>query len=190
MSARTVLLTLWLATPISAALAAPPGPPPGHSPAGPREGMREEVMNRIRTMRMIRITEELKPDEETAGKMFAILTRADDEERELWKQQRELYRQLRDAARVDKPDQAKLKALVDQIVAGHGRRATIEDEKIKALRRILSPVQAAKLVLLLPEIDHGIRRDLRRFMDGRDGDKRDDDGKRDDRDGRRGPRGL
>jgi Spy/CpxP family protein refolding chaperone len=158
------------------ALAASPGLPasadgakglaPG--PLGPesispekKEKLREEVMDQMRAMRMWKLTEELKLDEATAAKVFPLLAKFDDKVRELGKSRREAMRLLAEETQKAKPDNARIKTLIDELVAARGKRGALEDERFRALRQVLTSVQQAKLLLLLPRLEDEFRRRIR-----------------------------
>jgi hypothetical protein len=162
----TALLALaaTLGAPVSAD--GPKGLAPG--PLGPesippekKEKLREEVMDQMRAMRMWKLTEELKLDEATAAKVFPLLAKFDDKVRELGKARREAMRLLAEETQKAKPDNARIKTLIDELVAARGKRGALEDERFRALRQVLSSVQQAKLLLLLPRLEDEFRRRIR-----------------------------
>jgi Spy/CpxP family protein refolding chaperone len=126
-----------------------------------KEHLREQVIEQWRAMRMWKITDELKLDEVTAAKVFPVLARVDDQERELGKERMEIHRALRDEMANPAPDNAKLSALLDKMLANRARRHVLEDERVKSIRKVLTPVQQAKLILLIPTIDGEFRQKIR-----------------------------
>ena len=77
-------------------------------------------------------------------------------------------------SRADKGKQAapplsdeKLRPLIDKLLANQKQRAALDEERFKALRPALTPMQQAKLLLLLPRIDDDFRHQIREAMERR-----------------------
>lgn len=143
----------------------PPGPPPVDAGDGTAP-LRREVWEQLRTMRVWRMTQELKLDEAQIAKLFPVLGRFDERERELAQQRGELMRALRQASDAAKPNATEIAKLIDQARALHSRKVALDDERFQALRKLLSPVQQARLVLLWPRIDEPMRRRMREALEG------------------------
>jgi hypothetical protein len=180
-----------------AAHAEPPGPGPGPRPGKPPgglghdgdESMRREVVDHMRAMRMWKLTEELRLDEKQAAQFFPVLNRFDERERDLAKQQAEVVKAMRAEldAPANNPNKAQLGKLVDTLLANRAKKYALDEERAKSLRKLLDPVQQARLVLLLPRMDDAFRRHMRRALEGdrpeRPGDGRHDEHRRDRRPG-------
>lgn len=163
----------------------PPGSPaPATETSKDRDQLRREITEKMRALRMWKITEELKLDEATAAKLFPLLARFDEQEQTLGGERRQIYRDLRPLVETAAPDNARLLALVDRLTANRARRNQLEVERAEAMKRILTPLQLAKMTMLLPRIDddfrHRIREAVGRGGDGRGGDGR-GEGRADDR---------
>jgi hypothetical protein len=130
-----------------------------------RERLRQDVLDQMRAERMWRLTEELRLDEATAAKVFPLLAKFDERAKEVGKERGEIAQAL--AAELDnpRPDDGRLKTLVDRLIVNRGRRQGVETDRIAALRQVLSPVQQAKLVLLLPKLEDGLRHRIRDTLD-------------------------
>jgi hypothetical protein len=126
-----------------------------------RENLRREVLDQMRAERMWRMTEELKLDEATAAKVFPLLAKFDERAREVGKERTEIVTAMSAELSAVRPDDGRLKGLVDRLIANRTRRQALEQERITALRGVLTPVQQAKLVLLLPKLEDGIRHRIR-----------------------------
>jgi Spy/CpxP family protein refolding chaperone len=137
--------------------------PAAPAPVG-REKMRDEVMDQLRAMRMWRITQELKLDEATAAKVFPLLARFDTQERELGRERGEAVHELRQLGESGSSDNARLNGLIDKLMANRTRRNQLEHEKLTALRRVLTPLQTAKLLMVLPRVEDGFRQKIREAM--------------------------
>jgi hypothetical protein len=130
-----------------------------------RERLHTEVLDQMRAMRMWKLTEELKLDQATAAKVFPLLAQYDDRARELMRERGQIGRQVNEQMRSGRPDNRRLQTLIDQLLANQTRRKALEDERFKALRPSLTPLQQAKLLLLLPRLEDDFRRRIRDAMD-------------------------
>jgi Spy/CpxP family protein refolding chaperone len=141
----------------------PAGAGPNASPEHreKRDRLRREVMDHMRTVRMWKLTEELKLDQATAAKVFPLLAKFDDRAREIGRERHELRLSLWKELRAEKPDDARINGLIDRLTANRARRPTLEEERWNALRQVLTPVQQAKLTMLLPQLEEGFRRRIR-----------------------------
>ena len=130
-----------------------------------RERLLNEVLDQMRAMRMWKLTEELKLDQATAAKVFPLLAQYDDKARELVRERGEVGREVRDQVRSGQTDNRRLQVLIDQLLANQTKRKTLEDERFKALRPVLTPLQQAKLLLLLPRLEDDFRRHIHDALD-------------------------
>jgi hypothetical protein len=126
-----------------------------------RDKLRNEVMAQMRTMRMWKLTEELKLDQATAAKVFPVLAQYDEKGKAISKERWELARDVQDQVDGGKLDEAKLRRLIDQLQANQVKRNALDEERFKALKPALTPLQQAKLLLLLPRIEDDFRHRIR-----------------------------
>jgi hypothetical protein len=117
------------------------------------EQLRKEVLERMRALRAWRIVEELKLDESASARLFPILAKFDEREMALAVERRDIARELRSELAGPRPDDGKLTKGIDKLLANRARRHAVTDERIRELRKVLTPVQQAKLALLLPSIE-------------------------------------
>lgn len=122
---------------------------------------REQIKRKIRALRAYTLTEELALDEHTAGRLFPLLSRYDDEIDRMLEKRRDLQHRLgqahaRDARAIDR--------LVDEAVANQRGFWELEDKRLADLRKILTPVQVAKLLVVLPAFDRRIQNQLGRAI--------------------------
>jgi Spy/CpxP family protein refolding chaperone len=110
---------------------------------------------------MWKLTEELKLDQATAAKVFPVLAQFDEKGKQISKERWELARDVQDQVDGGKPDEARLRKLIDQLQANQNRRNSLDEERFKALRQALTPLQQAKLLLLLPRIEDDFRHRIR-----------------------------
>jgi hypothetical protein len=195
MRARLAAAGLWFFGLLPAAASAAPGGhvdggstgprhPPGRAadPAGARAGgpgdeaqrearravhekLRNEVLDQMRTMRMWKLTEELKLDQATAATVFPILAKFDDRARVIGQERREIGREVFQQANDGTPNEARLKELINKLLANQAKRSALDDERFKALRPALTPLQQAKLLLLLPRLEDDFRRRIREAIE-------------------------
>lgn len=163
-------------------------PPPKPVTAGGSDSkngdrLRTELFEQMRTMRMWKLTEELKLDEATAARLFPLLAKFDEQMRELGKERGEVYRTLSEEMKLATPDSNKLLSLVDRLSTNRAKRSTHEAERWVAIRKVLSPIQQAKMILLMPRMEEAFRHKIRESLGGAGGDN---DSKED---RPRGPRG-
>jgi Spy/CpxP family protein refolding chaperone len=164
------MLGLGLATPADAQprRGGPAGPPAGpvdrrdgEGPAG-RIERRELIKKKIRAMRAYTLTEELALDEQTAGKLFPVLARYDDETDRLLEKRVDIQRRLRHADSLKDPKV--IERLLDEAVANQRAFWDLEDKRVADLRKVLTPVQAAKLLVVLPALERKIQSQLRKAI--------------------------
>jgi hypothetical protein len=130
-----------------------------------RERLHSEVLDQMRAMRMWKLTDELKLDQTTAAKVFPLLALYDDKARDIMRQRFEIAREVNDQMRSGKPDNKRLQVLIDQLLANQTKRKALDDERFKSLRPSLTPLQQAKLLLLLPRLEDDFRRRIKDAMD-------------------------
>jgi len=173
-AASLVATALSLAVPAGAAPrppAAPPSPASGAVVDGKKPGeLRKEVLERMRALRAWRIVEELKLDEAASARLFPILTKYDEQEMALATERRDITRELQTLLAAPHPDDARITAAVNRMLANRTKRHAFKDERLRELRKVLTPVQQAKLVLLLPRLE----REFAMFIQEVAGGHRDD----------------
>ena len=131
-----------------------------------RAARRERVRQRIRAMRAWYLTEQLTLDDATAARLFPVLVRFDDSIDELHQRGVQLRRTLRREMNAARPDPVALDRMVDDLLAHYEDVYRIQRERFAAVRRVVTPTQSARLLLLLPRIDDAIRRQIQRAMGG------------------------
>jgi hypothetical protein len=128
-------------------------------PTGDR---REAVKKKIRALRAYTLTEELGLDAALAGRVFPILAKWDDVTDKLLVQRVELTRQM--SATTASTNPKLLDKLIDDSVTNQRAMWDLEDKRLAELRKILSPVQTAKLLVVLPQFERRIQNQLRRAI--------------------------
>jgi Spy/CpxP family protein refolding chaperone len=117
------------------------------------EQLRKEVLERMRALRAFKIVEELKLDENASARLFPILAKFDEREMALASERRDIVRELRAQVDAPRPDDARITKTIERLLANRSRRHQLHDDQIKELRKVLTPVQQAKLALLLPRLE-------------------------------------
>jgi len=154
-----VILALALAAQLGTARAQPrpvaggaAGAPAGEDHRTPDQ-LRREVLDRMRALRAFRIVDALKLDEATSGRLFAVLSRYDDREVQIASERHQIMHELRVDADAPQPDDARLNNDLNRLIANRAKQRAMEDERIRDVRKVLTPAQQAKLVLLLPRLE-------------------------------------
>ena len=148
-----VLVLLSLAAPVAAQAPVPPD----------RTAMRRErIKQRIRALRAYTLTEQLALDEVTAGKLFPMLAKFDDEFDRLLQQRIILQQRL--ATANDIRDPKAVDKLIDDAIANQRALWDTEDKRLAQLRRILTPAQTARVLIVLPAMERKIQNQLRKAV--------------------------
>ena len=167
-----VLMGTAVAAAAAPASAQGPHRGPAVAPAGgdkrSSDQLRKEVLERMRALRAWRIVEELKLDETASARLFPILAKYDEQELALAAERRDIAQELRGLLAAPRPDDAKLTAAIERMLANRVKRHALKDERIKELRKVLTPVQQAKLVLLLPRLEREFAQFIREVAGQRD----------------------
>ena len=133
----------------------------GGRPADPAE-RREQIKKKIRAMRAYTLTEALALDEPTAGRLFPMLTRYDDETDKLLEKRVDVQHRLRHADSLNNPKT--IERLIDEAIAIQRGFWDLEDKRVADLRKILTPGQTAKLLVVLPALERKIQNQLRKAI--------------------------
>lgn len=131
-----------------------------------KERLRGELFDQVRAMRVWMLTDELRLDEAQVAKLFPLLASFDEREQQLARERGELSRALRAETESPNPRPPELARLVDALLANRDKRNAFDRERLTALRRVLSPVQQGKLVLLWPRIEEMARHRIRSAIRG------------------------
>jgi Spy/CpxP family protein refolding chaperone len=127
---------------------------------------RERIKKRIRALRAYTLTDELGLDEATAAKVFPILSKYDDQIGKQLAARHKLRGDL-DAA-IARGDTKAIDPLIDDLVANQKALWAIDEKRFAELRKVLTPQQAAKLLVVLPALERKVQRLLERAVSGRE----------------------
>ena len=147
---------------------APPATPPGTPDRRTPDQLRKEVLERMRALRAWRIVEELKLDESTSARLFPILAKYDEQELALADERRDIAHEIRTLLAAPRPDEVKLNAAIDRMLANRHKRIASKDERIREIRKVLTAVQQAKLILLLPRLEREFARAIQDVAESHD----------------------
>ena len=128
---------------------------------------REAIKKKIRALRAYTLTEELQLDEATAGKLFPVLAKWDDVTDKLLVTRVDLTRRLREADQLR--DRRAVDRLVDEAIANQKAFWDLEEKRLAELRKILTPEQTARILVVLPEFERRIQNQLKRAIAKRGG---------------------
>jgi len=135
---------------------------PGLGPAAADK--REKIKKKIRALRAYTLTEELSLDETTAGRLFPVMAKYDDELDRLLVQRADIERRLK--ASGDIKDPRALDKLIDEAVANQKAFWDSQERRLGELRKILTPAQTARLLVVLPALERKIQNQLQRAIRG------------------------
>ena len=160
MTVRVVVTLLALLVAVAPLEAQPRRGGPGPGPANPNAQLdrREKIKQRIRAMRAYKLTEELALDEQTAGKLFPTLARYDDETDKLLQKRADVMKRLHSVDQIK--DTKQIDRLIDEAVGVQRAFWELDEKRLGDLRKILTPAQIAKLLIVLPEFERKIQNQL------------------------------
>ena len=178
---RALAFALAFALAAPAAFAQPPGATPPTAPMGPagqagpqsagagnpQQNRRDRIKNRIRALRAYKLTEELALDEATAGRLFPLLARYDNEFDRLLGERADIQRRLAQASQGR--DTRTADKVIDEAAANQRAFWDMEDKRLGEVRKILSSQQTARLLVVLPPLERKIENQLRKAIQGKAG---------------------
>lgn len=153
---RLLLLLLLLVSTV--AVAQPRDRRGGPDPAADR---RAAIKQRIRVLRAATLTEELKLDEKALSRVLPVLAKWDDVTEDLLKKRVDIQARIEAASG---KDPKAIDRLIDEAVANQKAFWDLESQRLAELRKILSPGQSAKLLIVLPQFERRIQNQLRRAL--------------------------
>jgi len=129
---------------------------------GPDARKQEEVRKKVETVRMWRLTEELKLDEKTSARLASFLSAMDEKRRGLMRERMETMRDLRALLKTGNADEKRLKADLDKLEKNRREMMELERKEISGIKEILSVEQQARYVIFQQEF----RREMRGMIAG------------------------
>ena len=125
--------------------------------------------SRMRTFLVLRISEALELPDEKALQISKILRDTDDKRRALVAQRRDVERNLRTDLQQKGTDPNAIAKLVAQANELDSQIAMLPESSFRQVQELLTPEQQARLVLLRPELQAQIRRNVERRLRERGG---------------------
>ncbi|CAN5478678.1 hypothetical protein BH11MYX1_BH11MYX1_18280 [soil metagenome] len=138
---------------------------PGGHHGRAKEAKIERVKKRVRALRAYALTEELGLDTGGAGRLFPVLAKYDDEFDRLLAARGLLTKGLDGAG--DFKDPKSIDKLIDQMLANQRAFWDLEEKRIAELRKILTPAQIARVLVVLPVLERKIQNQLRTAAQGK-----------------------
>lgn len=135
---------------------------------GLSEEKREEIRKKIEAVRIWRLTEELKLDQNTAAKLSAYLSSFDRQRRDILRERMATMREMRSTLKASKPDQPKLKTALDKLEKNQRDMQEVRDKEIAGLKNILTVEQQARFLIFQQDF----RREMQRMITGAGGNGR------------------
>ena len=123
----------------------------------PSEERREEVRKKIEAVRIWRLTEELKLDANSSAKLSSLLSSLDLKRRDTMREQMEAMRDLRSLLKTAKPDETKIKPLLEKLERNHNEMQSLRSREFKGLKEILTVEQQARYLLFQQEFQREMR---------------------------------
>jgi Spy/CpxP family protein refolding chaperone len=128
----------------------------------PSEERREEVRKKIEAVRIWRLTEELKLDTTSSAKLSSLLSSLDQRRRDAVREQMEAMRDLRFLLKTAKPDEAKIKPLLENLEKSHHEIQAVREQEMKVIKNILTIEQQARFLLFQQDF----QREMREMISG------------------------
>src|SRR5688572_9304751 len=134
-----------------------------------KDDKREKARERIRAIVVTQLIEKLDLDDKTAAKLMPILEKAQDEAAAIQRDNRAARQELRRMHRRGNAKDAEILRLVDRLVENREKAHKVEAEMVAEARKVLKPMQAARLIVVLPRIKARIAAEIRKAVEGKRG---------------------
>lgn len=121
------------------------------------EKKRDEIRKKIEAVRIWRLTEALKLDGTTSAKLSSLLNSLDQRRQTLQQDQMKAMREMRLALKAPKPDEAKLKSLLEKSQHGFHAMQELREKEMSGLREILTIEQQARFLIFQQEFQREMR---------------------------------
>lgn len=117
----------------------------------PSEERREEVRKKIEAVWIWRLIDELKLDAGSSAKLSSLLSSLGQKRRDTMREQMQAMRDLRFLLKAAKPDEAKIRSLLDKLEKNHHEMQSLKDRELKGLKDFLTIEQQARFLLFQQE---------------------------------------
>lgn len=139
------------------------------SPPSSQEERRAQIFRRIETFRMIRMTEALNLDEETAARVFTRLRPIDQKRWGLIQERNQLRREIKKGTDAGKVESRQLEGWRKRLRENQQALEKLGEEELNALEGLLTPEQQAKYLLFRERFQEELKERIREAR-GRRGD--------------------
>jgi len=138
----------------------------------PSEERREEIRKKIEAVRIWRLIDELKLDTSSSAKLSSLLSSLDQKRRDTMRGQMEAMKDLRFLLKAAKPDESKIKSLLEKLEKNNHEIQGLKDQELKGLKDILTIEQQARFLLFQQEF----QREMQEMISGARNKGQDRDG--------------
>ncbi len=121
----------------------------------------KRIHDRLRLMRMWKLTEYLNLDEETSAKLFPILNRYDDQRLALNEERVGVLKDIKSELDKETPDEKKLGEFLAKSEELRLKMEKINQDERNELKKVLSVKQQAKLLLFYRNFEYELYRMMR-----------------------------
>jgi Spy/CpxP family protein refolding chaperone len=139
---------------------------PGTATAQPDGQKRAQVRQQITEFAMKQITAELGLDAPTAQRFRDVAARYEPQIAGLHREVGMAMKELKTQLAAPQPDDARLSQLADTIVNDRSKVQALEAQRTADNRRVLTPTQFAKLIVVWPQINRQIKLEMYKAMHG------------------------
>ncbi len=121
----------------------------------------KRVHDKLRLMRMWKLTEYLNLDEETGAKLFPVLNRYDDQRLALNEERVGMLKDIKEELNKETPDEKKLGEFLAKSEELHLKMEKLNQDEWNELKKVLSVKQQAKMLLFYRSFDRELYRMMR-----------------------------
>ncbi len=146
---------------------------PDRGPGGPPSAeRREEIRKKIEAIRIWRLTEELKLDPDTSGKLSALLSSIERKRRDIQREQMETMTLLRQTLKSQKPEEDKMKQYIEKLQNNHRAMQELRNDELKGVKAILTVEQQARFLVFQQDFQREMRETITNARGGGQGSQR------------------
>ncbi len=139
----------------------------------------EEVRRKIDTVRIWRLTEELRLDPDTSAKLSSILSSYSQQRRKIRRVQRRTMKTLQRAVESQKPNESKIRSNLEKLEKNRRSMQELKANELRDLKSILTIEQQARYIVFQKKFMREMRGMIKNARRGnRDGTRTGRDGKR------------
>ena len=130
--------------------------------AQPGEGPRAELRERVRQAVVQRLSQQLALDAPTAARFDQVTKAIDDQIAGVQADNRRAHHELKLLLDSGRADEASVARLSDRILANRAKVRQLEDSRLIETRKVLKPVDFARLLVVFPQINKQIHEQIMR----------------------------